>query len=360
MGDKEDPPIDPYTHNRESKTTVSKCVTRTADDSRRRFLEYDRMVLTFSAKWNDDLYQIMYFLMDDTIAIRELHKPNSGKDPVAMLLRKMKIPKNWKYFPSSYPGIYMEYGDPEITEYYTPKDFRIGETAFIFGRRFYLYDCDPFTRKYYSKVLGISQPESIPLPDDRAKPLPERPPPPHIIFGAPEDTYATCLSFRPKPPKKDVIRQLSNFPNKLRYSMQMDSVHPEDQERDFILEYDLGEGTVLIQELEKRNSGRREGCFLRATLVPKPGTERDNPSYYTPQDFFIGAKINVFNHYFNINGADLFVYRYIEANPEKFGQQIRDNMRNYFAQQGLLQDDITMEAKKIEQTRHDAEIFGKE
>lgn len=142
--------------------------------------------------------------------------------------------------------------------------------------------------------------------------------------------------------------------------MQMDSVHPEDQERDFILEYDLGEGTVLIQELEKRNSGRREGCFLRATLVPKPGTERDNPSYYTPQDFFIGAKINVFNHYFNINGADLFVYRYIEANPEKFGQQIRDNMRNYFAQQGLLQDDITMEAKKIEQTRHDAEIFGKE
>lgn len=143
MGDKEDPPIDPYTHNRESKTTVSKCVTRTADDSRRRFLEYDRMVLTFSAKWNDDLYQIMYFLMDDTIAIRELHKPNSGKDPVAMLLRKMKIPKNWKYFPSSYPGIYMEYGDPEITEYYTPKDFRVSairEKIFFFPYRSFLFD----------------------------------------------------------------------------------------------------------------------------------------------------------------------------------------------------------------------------
>ncbi|KAF7403139.1 EF-hand domain-containing protein 1-like [Vespula maculifrons] len=359
VGDKEDTPIDPYIGDRKMKIKVTECVTRMPDDARRRFLEYDRMILSFDAKWNDDYYQIMYFLMDDTIAIREVHKPNNGKDPVTMLLKRMKVPKNWKYFPSSYPGIYMEYGDPEIIEYYTPKDFKIGETVYIFGRQFLLYDCDLFTRKYYSEVLKIIQPSSIPIdpPIDQIKPLSEHKIPPHIMLGTPEDTYASCLSYRVKPPKKDVIRQLSNFPRKLRYSMKMDNVHPEDQDRDFVLEYNLSEGTVLIQELEKRNSGRREGCFLKATLVKKPGTDRDNPLYYTPQDFFIGARINVFNHYFTINGADLFVYRYMEANPEKFCQQIRDNMRNYFAQQELLQNDIMIEAKKIQRRQHDADIF---
>lgn len=127
VGDKEDTPIDPYIGDRKMKIKVTECVTRMPDDARRRFLEYDRMILSFDAKWNDDYYQIMYFLMDDTIAIREVHKPNNGKDPVTMLLKRMKVPKNWKYFPSSYPGIYMEYGDPEIIEYYTPKDFKVNK-----------------------------------------------------------------------------------------------------------------------------------------------------------------------------------------------------------------------------------------
>ncbi|XP_014615823.1 PREDICTED: EF-hand domain-containing protein 1-like [Polistes canadensis] len=360
VGDKEDTPIDPYIEERKLKSKVTTCLTRIPDDTRRRFLEYDRMILSFNAKWNDDFYQIMYFLMDDTIAIRELHKPNNGKDPVVMLLKRIKVPKNWKNLPSSYPGIYMEYGDHEIIEYYTPKDFKIGETIFIFGKQFFLYGCDHFTRKYYSEVMRIIQPNDISLdfPTDRSKPLSEFKIPPHIKFGTPEDTYASCLSFRSKPLKKDVIRQLTNFPRKLRYSMKLDNVHPEDQDRDFILEYNLSEGTMLIKELEKRNSGRREGCFLKATLVAKPATDRDNPLYYTPQDFFIGAQINIFNHYFTINGADLFVYRYMEANPEKFSQQIRDNIRNYFVQQELLQNDIIIETKKIQQKQHDADIFG--
>lgn len=226
---------------------------------------------------------------------------------------------------------------------------QIGSTIFIFNRRFLLHDCDSFTRKYYSDMLGIIQPEKIPLPTENdVTILPEYKSPPHIIFGTPEDTYASCLSFIPERPKKDVIRQLVNFPKKLRYSMQMDVIHPEDKNRDFILEYSLSNGTILIQELEKRNSGRREGCFLRATLVPKPKTGRDDPEYYTPQDFYIGAKINIFNHYFIITGTDLFVYRYIETNPEKFPLEVRNSIRNYLVKQNLLSDDIKVETKKIQ------------
>ncbi|XP_026670246.1 EF-hand domain-containing protein 1-like, partial [Ceratina calcarata] len=348
VGDKEEPPVDPYMELRASKLRIPTCVTKVPDDVRRRFLEYDSMVLSFTATWNDDVYRIMYFLMDDTIAVREIQKPNSGKDPVPMLLKRMKVPKDWKNLPSSYPAAYMEYGDPEILEYYTPKDFIIGGTIFIFNRRFFLHDCDSFTRKYYSDMLGMPQPEKIPLPREDVKSAPEYKPPPHIIFGTTEDTYVSCLSFMPRPPKKDVIRQLLNFPKTLRYSMKMDAVHPEDEDRDFILEYSLSEGTILIQELEKRNSGRREGCFLKATLVPKPKTGRDNPKYYTPQDFYIGAKINIFNHYFIITGADLFVYRYVEANPEKFPPEVRDTIRDCLVKQNLLSEDIEVTAKMIQ------------
>ncbi|XP_046479074.1 EF-hand domain-containing protein 1 isoform X1 [Neodiprion pinetum] len=349
VGDKEEAPPDPYTQLRQSKSKAPSRLTPVSDDSRRRFLEYDTMVLKFEATWNNDYYQILYFLTDDTIAIREIHQLNDGKDPTTMLLKRTKVPKNWKGMPSTYPSIYMECGDPEVTEYYTPTDLRIGDTIFIFGRRFFLFDCDPFTRKYYSGMLGLVQPEKIQPPTEEPKTLPEYVPPPHIKFGTPEDTLAGCLSMLPKSPKKDVIRQIFNFPKKLRYSMKMDAVHPEDENRDFILEYNLNDGSMQISEPEKRNSGRRGGTFLSTMLVPKPGTNRDNPLYYTPEDFYIGAKINCFNHRFVINGADLYVYRYIKANPEKFCEELRDNMRNYFVRQGLIQDEIDSTSKRIQE-----------
>lgn len=125
VGEKESLPADPYTEQRDAKYRTPGVTRMAGDDARRRFLEYDSMVLSFDATWNDDRYQVMYFLTDDTVAIREIHEPNDGKDPVAMLLRRMRIPKNWQSLPSWHPSIYMEYGDPEIVEYCTPRDFRV-------------------------------------------------------------------------------------------------------------------------------------------------------------------------------------------------------------------------------------------
>lgn len=207
-------------------------------------------------------------------------------------------------------------------------------------------------------MLGTPQPDAIPISTSVERPARKYEIPPHIKFGSPEDTYASCLSFVPKPPKKDVIRQLANFPKKLRYSARMDAVHPEDEDRHFVLEYSLSNGTIHINEIEKRNSGRREGCFLSSRLIPKPCTERDNPEYYTPQDFFIGVRINVFNHRFIITGADLFVYRYVEANGDKFCQEVRENLRNYFLQQGMLQDDIDIEARKMQELEDERKLFA--
>lgn len=129
----EDPPVDPYIQNRylnKEMTSFSPDFTNKTDDTRRRFLEYDGMILAFDATWNEDFYKVMYFLTDDTVAVSEVRRPNDGKDPGSLLLKRTKLPKNWKDIPSSYPAVYMEKGDPEVQEYYTPQDFRVGPTHF--------------------------------------------------------------------------------------------------------------------------------------------------------------------------------------------------------------------------------------
>lgn len=140
--------------------------------------------------------------------------------------------------------------------------------------------------------------------------------------------------------------------------MRMDAVHPEDEDRDFMLEYRLSDGAIRIIERERRNSGRHEACFLSFRLIPKPcSTRKDDPEYYTPEDFFVGARVNLFNHHFIITGADLFVYRYVEANRDKFCQEVRENLRNYFVQHGLLQDDVDVEARKILETEDEYKLL---
>jgi hypothetical protein len=55
----------------------------------------------FKAIWDDrdseygDIrkYEVLYFLADDTIAVKEIHTKNDGRDPYSQLLRKTKLPK---------------------------------------------------------------------------------------------------------------------------------------------------------------------------------------------------------------------------------------------------------------------------
>lgn len=38
--------------------------------------------------------QLHYFLSDDTIEIRAVHGPNSGRDPVPVMVKRGRIPKS--------------------------------------------------------------------------------------------------------------------------------------------------------------------------------------------------------------------------------------------------------------------------
>ena len=97
----------------------------------------DRKVLRFYAIWDDRdqmfgearPFVIHYYLVDDTMEVREVRQPNDGRDPFPLLIRRGKVPVDRDNVESSFPAVVMELSDNEIKSYYTPKDFAVGKTV---------------------------------------------------------------------------------------------------------------------------------------------------------------------------------------------------------------------------------------
>lgn len=164
--------------------------------------------------------------------------------------------------------------------------------------------------------------------------------PEYTGIGTPEDSLASCYNLVPKLPKKDIITYLMNSNKTLRYGCQLDTAHPEEKDRKFILSYNLSDGTVQIVELAVSNSGIVGGKFLSSRKLVRPESNPNKPDYYTPKDFYIGALVKVFASRFVITSADLFVYRYMQAHPELFSPAIIDNVRMYHLREGNLRADL--------------------
>lgn len=151
---------------------------------------------------------------------------------------------------------------------------------------------------------------------------------------------ASCFGLTPKSPKKDVIQYLLNANKHLRFGCILDTAHPEDQIRKFILIYSLADGQLKINEPPIRNSGIQGGKFLQSQMVVKPGSDPNCPDYYTAKDFFINAVLTIHCHRFRIVSADLYVYRYMQQHPEMFSAHAIDGVRNYCLLNGNLKEDI--------------------
>ena len=87
-----------------------------------------------------------YFLADDTIEVREVALPNSGKDPFPVTFKRQKLPRN---FALNQPG--QTYAE----NFVKAEELAVGTALEVFGRAYFLEDCDQFTRDYYHCKLGI-------------------------------------------------------------------------------------------------------------------------------------------------------------------------------------------------------------
>ncbi|NWV07111.1 EFHC1 protein, partial [Ptilonorhynchus violaceus] len=331
---------DPYTEQRQP---VQKPIVPAGPDPFRQFLTYDTKVLRFYAIWDDtncpfgDQHPciIHYFLADDTVEVREVHRRNDGRDPFPVLMKRQRLPKTLVDKNKNFPSCVLEITDQEVEEWYSPKDFAIGKSLTFLGRTFLIYDCDKFTQNFYREKYGLKDFQPL---DVNKKPLEKVPQeiPPYNGFGIIEDSLQNCLSLIPKPPRKDIIKMLENNLKVLRYQVALESPVPEDKNRRFILSYFLSDDTISIFEPPVRNSGIPGGRYLKRTRVAKPGFTPDNPIYYEPSDFTIGSTIEVFGHRFVITDADEYVLNYMEANAESFPSATLQSLRDHFHPQQVV------------------------
>ena len=112
----------------------------------KQFLDNDRRVLRFYARFDDLPFIIHYFLADDTVEIREVHHPNDGRDNFALLMKRQKLPKS---FEVCQPGL-RHIGD----NYWTCDEFEPGTYIESFGRAFYITGVDQFTHDYFRDNFG--------------------------------------------------------------------------------------------------------------------------------------------------------------------------------------------------------------
>lgn len=101
-----------------------------------------------------------YYLADDTIEIKEINYPNSGRDPFSMMLRRQKLPRR---FSLNQPG--QTYAE----DFIRPQDIIYGQYLTIYNRKFLINGCDAYTQGYYKEKFNVDFPlgsDEMPMPKE--------------------------------------------------------------------------------------------------------------------------------------------------------------------------------------------------
>ncbi|KAG4093263.1 hypothetical protein H8356DRAFT_1698964 [Neocallimastix lanati (nom. inval.)] len=338
-------PEDPYQLERNKPLRIK------SDEPRnyplKHFLENDRKVLRFYCVWDDrsnmfgDVHEfiIHYYLVDDCVEVREVHKQNDGRNPFPLLLKKQQLPK-----------IFTDMNDIESSEKYHWSDFKIGSVINVLGRKCLIYDCDEYTRYYFMEHLGMTAEELKPynVPREKSAEIPKQVIPQYNGFGSEEDSLGSVKYIVLQPPKKNIIKMLENDHIVLRFVAKMESKYKQNQDRRFILSYHVNDDKISIYEPMQRNSGIASGYFakvfkktagitggkyLESNYVKKPkekAQEEDEEDifnsqksaepveYYTSKDLYVGAVININSQIFTLIDADEFVFNYMECKKDEY------------------------------------------
>ncbi|TRY71606.1 hypothetical protein TCAL_14884 [Tigriopus californicus] len=330
----------------------------------RKFYENDGRVLRFMCrsdlpkyplgKSGEKEFILHFYLADDTVEIREMRSERPQSAAGAKYLRRQQVPKTpprsgCDEFPSSIPY------SPE--DFYQSKDFIVGENVSVLNRRFYIYDCDAFTKQYIQHVLGkeVKPQKTVTLPSpEPIIPVPEQT---IVTIGNPEDSLQNCLRLTPKPPKKDFKKFLEFSGKTLRFEAKIHSPWLHDANRKFIFTYFLCDDTVSIFERLPPNSGRFCGKYLERSKVAKPDLKVNGETdFYSIDDFYIGSILIIHGRKFEIVGADDRVLKYLIDESARKPLPVRNTstLRQYFQDNGKLGPD-SHDSNPAEDETHETE-----
>ena len=147
-------------------------------------------MLRFYAYWDDPTrygarqYFVMhYFLCDDTVEINNNYMRNSGRweCPVFFTRKELELQPTMTHTPGMYKP-----ASPLLKA----SDIEVGKSIPVYGREFFIYDCDDATKEFYEQFLGKHvEPVVVPEPEKVHLQLLY---PPHNGFGGDEDSLGSA------------------------------------------------------------------------------------------------------------------------------------------------------------------------
>lgn len=224
-------------------------------------------ILKFYAVHNRRDFSVLFFLCDGSVAVTETHAPNDGRDQLASFVRRGPVPKG-NYVLKALDSIARPRG--AVDELVGPQDLVTGQPVIIYGREYFLYDADDFTKRYYATRFD-TEVAAFPKPPSEmdGRPQPQRPTdlPPYTGYGSEEDSLSSWKRLVGKPPKKDTAKFIKHVSDVLRFSAEIANPLPEDSGRAFIVCFFLADDTVSVFEYAVRNTGHTGGkAFARASV----------------------------------------------------------------------------------------------
>jgi hypothetical protein len=309
LNDFESAPDDLYTIKRRlTDRPIRISYTNTDKVNLRRFLDLDGKVLRFYCTWDDRRavfgerrkFVLHFFLVDGTIEIRQVLPLNSGRDPVSRFLSRTRLEK------------------PGSGEYYLASDLQIGAVVDVFGRSFFLYDADTFTKQFLDSKYGPHNWTPIDIDETCARSSSHRAKtPPYNGWGDEEDSLGSVHRLNPRPPRKDIAKLIANDGRVLRFSATLKSPQPQDSRRRFVIVYYLADDTVAVFEREQRNSGFLAGRMIQRGRWKNAAVGNRN---FLAADFKVGDEVTINGFTFLTNEADEYALNYMEAQAQEFPQ----------------------------------------
>ncbi|CAM9276231.1 unnamed protein product [Ectocarpus sp. 4 AP-2014] len=312
----------------------------------RRFFSHDKETLRFQVVWDDPSvggtrkrYDLLLFLEDATVSLLnpKEERQNSGSDESVIHVRRQRLPKDWTTRTDVNSG--GEGGEADDGNagggFVGELDLAVGRSVYVWGREMKLVGCDPFTRAYYrrGREHGIDMEADL---DETAtaagRPAYRTRSTTAAIVGKPRPADGSTAAAAAEGTVTDYLtsslgRYKGGGPggalpvdryrgHRLRCKAVLRSNMPNDKGREFVITYDLAWNTLMVYELQRRNSGRPGGLFLVKGRHRRP---EENNRYYVPQDLYLGAVVPlVTGHTLVVTEMDRSSLALCEAHPREF------------------------------------------